>query len=126
MRKKILVIDDDEAIVDALRLMLQTADYDVMTSTDGKILSSMKTDFPDVILLDIWMSGIDGRDISRYIKKSEVMKHIPVIMISANKDTEKIAREEGADDFLSKPFDMQELLDKVSKHAGSKSTLTRE
>jgi CheY-like chemotaxis protein len=116
MKKKVLIADDDPAILDALQLMLEDEGYDVRTSENGESIKQLK-DFPDVLLLDIWMSGIDGRDICKALKSSEETKHIPVIMISANRDTEQIAREAGADDFLTKPFEMDQLLEKVKKYA---------
>lgn len=115
-KKKILVADDDPAIVDALQLMLEDAGYDVETTVNGESVKDICVDCPDLLLLDIWMSGIDGRDVCKFIKTQDLTKDIPVIMISANKDTAKIAREAGADDFLAKPFDMDELLGKIEKY----------
>jgi CheY-like chemotaxis protein len=71
---------------------------------------------PDLLLLDIWMSGMDGKEICKHLKSQEVTKHIPIIMISANKDTQKIAFECGADDFIAKPFQMKNLLQKVAQY----------
>lgn len=116
MSKKILVIDDDEAIVEAIQIMLETTGYSVKTSTNGEILKKISSDVPDLILLDIWMNGTDGRDILDYIHSKPEIQHVPVVMISANKDTEKIAKKAGATDFLSKPFEMQDLLNTVEKY----------
>ncbi len=114
-KKKILVADDDQGIVDAIKLMLETVGYDVATTVDGETVLKLKEELPDLLLLDIWMSGQDGRDICRYLKGREDTKRIPVIMISANKDTETIAKQVGADDFVSKPFEMDELLEKIER-----------
>lgn len=114
--KTILVADDDPAIVDALQLMLETVGYEVKTTVDGNKVKELRSEFPDLLLLDIWMSGQDGRDICKYLKGKSETQHIPIIMISANKDTAKIAKEVGADDFVAKPFEMDELLHKVAKH----------
>jgi CheY-like chemotaxis protein len=115
-KKKILVADDDPGILDALQIMLEDNDYDVAVTIDGQSIYKMEKDFPDLLLLDIWMSGLDGREICRYLKKSELTRSIPIIMISANRDTEKIAKEAGADDFLAKPFEMEILLKKIAKY----------
>jgi DNA-binding response OmpR family regulator len=117
MSKKytILVADDDPAIVDSIQYMLEDEGYAVETTVDGETVAVMFEHHPDLLLLDIWMSGQDGRDICKALKAQESTRHIPIIMISANKDTEKIAREAGADDFIGKPFDIDDLLGKVRK-----------
>ena len=115
-KKSIVVADDDPAIVDALQFMLEEEGYSVRTTVDGQTVSVMFEEEPDLLLLDIWMSGQDGRDICKALKSQASTRHIPIIMISANKDTEQIAKEAGADDFLSKPFEMEDLLEKVRKH----------
>lgn len=110
---KILVADDDTSILEVIDLMLTEEGYIVHTVSDGEEIYKIKKDFPDLFLLDIWMSGVDGRDICKYIKGQKHLKGIPVILISANKDTAIIAAESGADDFIAKPFEMEELLSKV-------------
>ena len=116
MRGKILVADDDPGIVDALQLVLEEADYEVQTTTDGSTVKKADQLLPDVILLDIWMSGEDGRDICRLLKSQKVTQNIPVIMISATSDLAQSAKAAGADDFLPKPFQMDHLLAKVEKY----------
>lgn len=115
-KKAILVADDDPAILDSLSIMLEDAGYEVITTVDGQTVKEVKDKLPDLILLDIWMSGMDGRDICRSLKNNSKTKSIPIIMFSANKDTEKIAKEAGADGFIAKPFDMTEMLELVEKH----------
>jgi DNA-binding response OmpR family regulator len=115
-KKRILVADDDEDILAVMEMMLQTAGYNVTTMLKGEDVLEMKENFPDLILLDIWMAGISGRDICINLKSKTSTKHIPVILVSANRDTEEIASEAGADDFICKPFDMQTLLQKVAKY----------
>ncbi len=116
MKNKILVADDDAAIVDAIQLILEDAGYSVVTTMNGEDLIKMENNFPNLILLDIWMSGHDGNTICEQLKNQTTTQDIPIIMISANKDTAQIAQKAGADDFITKPFDMQELLNKVAKH----------
>jgi DNA-binding response OmpR family regulator len=115
-RKKILVADDDPAIVDSIQMILETVGYDVDTTINGNTVKEMKGNFPDLLLLDIWMSGQDGRDICKYMKAHSETQHIPIILISANRDTREIAKEAGADDFITKPFEMEDLLHKVELH----------
>ena len=111
--KKILIIDDDEGILDAISMVLQYKGYTVDTSKNGSLVAGMKEDMPDLVLLDIWMSGVDGRNVCRLLKQQPQTMGIPVIMISASKDIERSALEAGADGFLAKPFEMQELLEKI-------------
>jgi|SRR6185312_10399543 len=115
MKKKILVADDDPAIVEATTLILEEFGYEVASTVDGQTIYKMERDFPDLLLLDIWMSGQDGRKICKYLKKDILTKDIPVILISASRDIENSTIESGADDFLPKPFEMNELLAKISK-----------
>ncbi len=111
-KKKILVADDDSAIVDAVKMILEDENYEVTTTSNGETVRKVHGVLPDLILLDIWMSGVDGRDVCKYLKSQNNTKHIPIVMVSANKDTEKIAMDAGADDFLAKPFEISELLKK--------------
>ena len=115
MKKKIVVADDDKDIVVVLSMMLEDAGYEVQSTANGHTVQKVCDYLPDLLLLDIWMAGVDGRDICKQLKNQRLTKHIPIIMVSANQDTEKIAREAGADDFIAKPFDMDDLLTMVEK-----------
>lgn len=111
--KKIMIADDDPGIVDAVEMILEFEGYEVTSTVDGSTVLDMKAELPDLLLLDIWMSGEDGRDICRQLKHNELTKRIPVIMISASRDIKESAMASGADDFLAKPFEMNELLQKI-------------
>ncbi len=119
--KKILVADDNPAILDALKIMLEDDGYEVETTVDGATARNLKTPLPDLLLLDIWMSGVDGRDICKHLKSSAATRHIPVILVSATKDIAQIAKDSGADDFIPKPFQMEHLLAIVAKYSNLKS-----
>jgi CheY-like chemotaxis protein len=114
--KTIMVADDDPAILDAVGIMLEFEGYDVQSTTNGAELFAMTDGFPDLLLLDIWMSGSDGRDICKYLKQNPNTKNIPIVLVSASKDIERSAIEAGADDFLAKPFDMEDLIQKIERH----------
>jgi len=116
--KKIMIADDDPGIVDAVEMLLEFEGYEVTSTVDGATVLDMKEELPDLLLLDIWMSGEDGRDICKKLKLTPATKNIPVIMISASRDIKQSAMESGADDFLAKPFEMNDLLQKIE-------TLTR-
>lgn len=117
-KKKILVADDDNGIVDAMQILLEDEGYEVLTTLDGEKVYDMYHQKPDLVFLDIWMSGVNGKTVCQKIKANDSFKHIPVIMFSANRDTEEIAMQCGADGFLSKPFEIKHLLDIVHKHIG--------
>ncbi len=116
MKTKILVADDDPAILDAIKMMLEFCDYDVDTIDDGAVIKILRQKKPKLLLLDIWMSGIDGRDICKKLKGLKETRDIPVILISASRDIERSSREAGANDFIAKPFEMNELLTKIEKY----------
>jgi CheY-like chemotaxis protein len=115
-RRKILVADDDPAILDAIKMMLEFCDYEVETTADGTVISTLKKTKPQLLLLDIWMSGTDGREVCKKLKAREDTRDIPVILISASRDIEKSTKEAGANDFLAKPFEMNDLLSKIEKY----------
>jgi DNA-binding response OmpR family regulator len=118
MSKKIIIADDDPGILDAVGIMLEFEGYEVKCTPDCTALLNMESEseFPDLLLLDIWMSGTDGRDVCRYLKQKESTSKIPIVMISASKDIERSAIEAGADDFLAKPFEMDDLLQKIGRY----------
>lgn len=120
--KSILVADDNPAILDALRIMLEEEGYHVTTTEDGAVAKHIKAPLPDLLLLDVWMSGIDGRDICKHLKSADETKHIPIVMISATKGLEQIAKDAGADDFISKPFQMDHLLEVVAARISRQSS----
>lgn len=115
MNKKILVADDDPGIVDAMQILLEDEGYEVITTMDGTAIQEKFAQKPDLVFLDIWMSGINGSTICQKLKANDDTKHIPVIMFSANRDTEEIAMQCGADGFLLKPFEIKELVGIVKK-----------
>jgi DNA-binding response OmpR family regulator len=116
MRNKILVVDDDEGILDAVQVILQSAGYEVETSVNGGFLQRLQKISPDLILLDILLSGEDGRDICVVLKSQEETCHIPVILSSAHTSAGRVTDVYGAATFLPKPFDIDELLSTVAKY----------
>jgi DNA-binding response OmpR family regulator len=115
MKKKILVVDDDEAILDVVQIVLEE-EYQVQTSLNGSCFREMKNDLPDLILLDVLLSGEDGRELCQQLKSNVKTKHIPVVLFSAHFNAHHIAMESGADDFLAKPFHMDALKNIMKLH----------
>lgn len=117
MNKKVLIIDDDDAILDAIKLALEMEDYQVEISpTADNIEDKIKKSCPSVILLDILLSGNDGRNIAKRLKESEEFCKVPIVMMSAHPSAKIASKEAGADDFLPKPFDIDRLLNIVKKY----------
>src|SRR5574339_150831 len=103
MTKKVFVVDDERSILEALEFMLLEEGYEVKTASKGAELFRLNGDLPDVILLDVLLSGEDGRDIAKKLKHQDKTKNIPIIMISAHPGAAETVRSCGADDFLPKP-----------------------
>jgi len=116
MCKKILVVDDDISILDAVSMILEDHGYDVRGIQKGEDSYQQAEIFqPHLILLDVLMSGKDGREICKNLKSENKTKNIPIVMFSAHPSAKKGMKEYGADDFLAKPFGTNELLKIVSK-----------
>ncbi|MDB5119394.1 MAG: response regulator receiver protein [Sphingobacteriales bacterium] len=115
-KKKIYVADDDLDILEVIKQILELNDYEVETSLNGLSLMNEVYPNPDLILLDILMPDTDGRDICRAIKTGIHTHHTPVIMMSAFSDLSTIIFDTKADDFITKPFEISELLIKIKKH----------
>jgi CheY-like chemotaxis protein len=115
--KKVLICEDDEGIIEIAGIVLEDMGYEVVTQMDGHgIFSRIEEVKPDLLLLDLWLPGLTGDQITRQLKAQESTKHMPIVIMSANKDTEKIAKEAGADAFLAKPFDLTVLETTIAKH----------
>jgi CheY-like chemotaxis protein len=113
----ILVVDDDAGILDAMRALFESEDYQVETCEKGDYVESLREKtgpLPDLIVLDVLLSGKDGREICRTLKSDDATRHIPVVMISAHPAAEQSVKEVGADAFLAKPFSIDAMLDTVA------------
>ncbi|HEX7057093.1 MAG TPA: response regulator transcription factor [Bacilli bacterium] len=111
MPEKILVIDDDEKIISLLRRSLAFAGYSVVTAANGaEGLRQLMTDDPDLVILDIMMPGVDGWEVCRRIR--EAGSSVPILMLTAKDAIEDRVKglDMGADDYLVKPFALDELL----------------
>ena len=114
-KKKIIIVDDDVDILDVTTIILERyGGYEVAVIDRGEEMKSIKRTSPDLILLDLWMSGFNGQDLCRELKGDKQTKAIPVILFSANRELKSIAESCGADDFISKPYQMDDLLEKVA------------
>lgn len=114
-QKRITIADDDAGILDAVGMMLEMEGYQVNATLNGNTILNFEQELPDIYVLDIWMSGSDGRELCKKLKATEKTKNIPVILISASNDLKRSAETAGADDFLAKPFEIDTLLAKIEK-----------
>jgi len=113
--KRIVLVDDDPAIQDALQMIFSGTPYQFDVCSTGEQVLAMKGDLPDLFLIDKQLSGVDGLQVCRTLKSGEHSKHIPVIVLSATPNIEALAAEAGADDVLEKPFHIKVLTEKVEK-----------
>ena len=113
---KILVVDDEPNIVQTLQDRLEMNEYIVSTAGDGREgLKKAQQEKPDVILLDVIMPVMDGHEMLEVLRKQPDCSDISVIMLTARSQTQDIARANacGIDDYIVKPFDLSELLEKI-------------
>ncbi|TBR19964.1 response regulator transcription factor [bacterium] len=116
MKEKILIVDDEKDIVKMLDYNLKKEGYRTVLVYDGEdALSFAKKEHPDIILLDLMLPGIDGLEVCKALKKEEKTSLIPIIMLTAKtQEADKvIGLELGADDYMTKPFGLKELLARI-------------
>jgi len=113
--RKILAVDDDKDILEVLQFILEDSGYEVDTLSDGHYLfEKIKANEPDLILLDIMLGNLDGRQLCKDIKARQETHDIPVVLISASHNVSASMNQSGAPDaFIAKPFDINELLDTI-------------
>lgn len=117
--RKILIAEDDEAILEVIKTILESEGYQVLAPRNvQEIFDMVKREQPSILLLDIWLRGHDGAQVAKDLKAHPQTQQIPIVMMSANNETERIAKEVKADGFLLKPFTIDELLEVIQKKKG--------
>ena|SRR3569833_769284 len=114
--KRIVLVDDDPGIQDALTLIFSPAEYEMVVYPNGTPLLTAYAVIPDIYILDKQLSGIDGLDICKFLKQQPATMHLPVIMLSASPNIHRLAKAAYADDALEKPFRIKDLRDMVVRH----------
>ncbi|MEP7252899.1 MAG: response regulator [Ginsengibacter sp.] len=118
---RILVVDDDTDILSVMEILLTMKGFEVEVTAKGEnTFPKINTFRPDLILLDVLISGHDGRTICKQLKSNEETRHIPVIMFSAHPGAAATIADYGADDFIAKPFDVNNLIQKVNSQLAFK------
>ena len=115
-KQRILVVDDDRSIVKVVRSYLEQAGYEVRVAHDGEgALHSLRSDKPDLVVLDLMLPDRDGWEITRIVRADAALRTTPIIMLTARvEDTDKIVGLElGADDYMTKPFNAREIVARV-------------
>ncbi len=128
-KESILVIEDDEDILNLLTFNLESAGYEVTTSTDGyEGLNLLKSREPDLVVLDIMLPGLDGFEICKELKRKKETASIPVVMLTARgEEVDRIVGLElGADDYVVKPFSPRELLLRIKGILGRSQTVKKD
>jgi len=121
-KKRVLIVDDEPDIVEAIKFRLELeAGIETLEACDGEeALAMARKERPDLILLDIMLPKINGYKIARLLKFDEAYKNIPIIMLTARAQESdiKTGGETGADEYVTKPFDMEALVSMVRKYLG--------
>ena len=120
-KKKLLLVDDERDLVEELSLRLEASGWDVLTAYDGQeALDKAKKEKPDLILLDLALPKLNGYQVCRELKGAAETKSIPVILLSAKAQEadKQLGKEYGADDYLTKPCEIQLLLQTITNYLG--------
>ena len=122
-KKKILLVDDDPDLVEAMKIILENKSYDVAVAHDGKEgLKKVETEQPNLIILDVMMPEIDGYEMCAKLKSDPQYRHIPILLLTAVGEaistttyTKEMGMRMEADDYIPKPVELMELVERVEK-----------
>jgi DNA-binding response OmpR family regulator len=115
-RRRVLVVDDDRNIVQLVRMYLEKDGYQVAVAYDGEeALASVRVFQPDLVVLDLMLPGLDGVTVCRAIRRDSKNADVPILMLTARREEadKVVGLDSGADDYLTKPFGIRELLARV-------------
>ena len=117
--KKVLIVDDEQDIVETLRFMLESEGINCLVAYDGEeALNLAKSELPGLMILDVMLPKINGYKICRLLKFDAKYKNIPILMVTArSQDEDKaIGQETGADEYITKPFEINDVVMKVKQY----------
>lgn len=118
MGKRVLIIEDEPIIAEMMSIMLEMEGYTVVSLADtARARMKLHQKEIDLVMLDLHLKGENGQSMCTYIKNHKDLKNIPVILVSANNNLEKIKKECRADDHIAKPFDIDGFMGKVKRHS---------
>jgi DNA-binding response OmpR family regulator len=119
--KNILIVEDVEDHLEIVKIILEQHNYNILTATNGKTgLESAQKNLPNLIILDVMLPEMNGYEVCRALRSDQKTKAIPVIMLSVKSNPEDIEAgyKSGANEYITKPFNLEELIKKVKKHLG--------
>jgi len=119
--KNILVIEDVEDHLEIVKLILEQHGYNVLTASNGKLgIDSIRNNKPGLVILDVMLPEINGYEVCKLSKADPSTKSIPIIMLSVRSNPEDVEAgySSGANEYMTKPFNLEELIKKVKKHLG--------
>lgn len=117
-KKKILIVDDEEAILKILSIKLRVSGYDVIAASDGrKGLELVRSEKPDLVVLDVILPKMNGLQV---LEKLQERSNLPIIAFSARPENAQKVISLGADDFIAKPFDVDALIKRIEKLLNNK------
>ena len=122
--KKVLVVDDEIDLVETVRFPLELEGYTVLVSQNGEdALHQARHEKPDLILLDVMLPKLDGYKVCRLLKFDEKYRHIPILMMTAKtqQKDKTLGLETGANEYITKPFDVDALVEKVKSYLSGNS-----
>jgi DNA-binding response OmpR family regulator len=123
IRPKIIIVDDDRETREMLALALQMENFEVTQAANGlRLISTLHVDQPDLILMDVNMSWIDGFELCRAVRKNEEFRNIPVVFVSARASAQDVKRglDSGAADYFTKPVEIPTLIARVRELIGAR------
>ncbi len=115
-KETILIVDDEEDILELIKYNLKAEGYSILSATTGEqAIKLAKKQLPDIIVLDLMLPGIDGMEVTRYLKNESITRDTPIVMLTAKGDESDIVAglELGANDYMSKPFSPKELVARI-------------
>jgi len=109
-----MIIEDEPVIAEMMSILLEVDGYKVISLSDTvRARQKLRNNEVDMVLLDLNLNGETGQSMCAYIKGHQDLKHIPVILVSANNEIEQIKKNCQADDFIKKPFEIDDFMEKV-------------
>jgi DNA-binding response OmpR family regulator len=118
MKRNVLIIENEPIIAEMMSILLEVEGYRVISLADtSRARKKLHDKEVDLVMLDLGLKGEDGQSMCAYIKGQDDLKHIPVILVSANSDLEEIAKTCSADDYIKKPFDLDHFMKKVETYS---------
>lgn len=109
--KKVMIIENDPAILDVLGMLFKRAGYEPLSFPNGNFILMGEFTMPDLFIIDKQLSGVDGLDICKHLKQTHATRDVPVIILSATPHLHRQINQVGADAFLEKPFSNHKLLE---------------